>query len=176
MLTGQVQEPRYFLERSSRKGPLSPSSGALGVWTLRMEGAKKTMDSLSSCLAPAAPKGLGKPHLLCPPPQLIVGDNPNGGSSQFHTSPTPATPRSSREEVGKILQGLGKVPWQGEEGAQRGDPMHIHYSERSHHLSHAQRARKILFLVKRFEGLGEPATSVLKVPPIPIPRCSQIQL
>lgn len=37
--------------------------------------------------------------------------------------PTPATPRSSGEEVGKILQGLGKVPWRGGgEGAGLGIP------------------------------------------------------
>lgn len=41
-----------------------------------------------------------------------------GGSGRL----PPATPRSSGEEVGKILQGLGKVPSGGGEGAQRGIP------------------------------------------------------
>lgn len=40
----------------------------------------------------------------------------------FMAPPTPATPRSGGEEVGKILQGLGKEPLGGGEGAQWGIP------------------------------------------------------
>lgn len=50
--------------------------------------------------------------------------------------PSPATPRSSGEEVGKILQGLGKVPWRGGgEGAGQGIPAvaNTGQSERSCH-------------------------------------------
>lgn len=70
-----------------------------------------------------------EPHpVLSPSPPGIQwaqqGDNQlREGWAALPTSPHPsATPRSSGEEVGKILQGLGQVPCSRGEGAQRGIP------------------------------------------------------
>lgn len=45
-----------------------------------------------------------------------------GGRAAFIASPHPSHTQERREEVGKILQGLGKVPRGGGEGAPRGSP------------------------------------------------------
>lgn len=94
---------------------------------------------LSTCLASAGSLGCSicrKPYTLQwsrwslvqplpPTSRHTVGSrrhNQQGEGWALFISPPPATPRSSGEEVGKILQGLGKAPWQKWRGGAGGDP------------------------------------------------------
>lgn len=71
-----------------------------GFGILEWREQKKTMGSFSTCLACAghlriaAPKELHLPAL--PPTPTIVGDNPNGGSSQFSHLPHPSHTQEQR--------------------------------------------------------------------------------